>query len=149
MAIPTIPPDWPRCALKRCGKHLPSDRFRRHAKYCTKVCARIANHEAWRSLNPYPSLPTGTTGTISELLVAVDLLRKGYAVFRAITPNCPSDLAVLKDGKLLCLEVRTGYRNQDGSVKCTGQDDHRGDVLAIVIGPMWEKHSVHYIPPLP
>ena len=60
-------------------------------------------------------ISTSTVGAIQELLVSVDLMEKGYHVFRALSPSCPCDLFALKDGKAFDIEVRTAYRKQDGS----------------------------------
>ena len=60
----------------------------------------------------------GTTGAIAELVVATDLLGRGYEVFRALSPSCSGDLAVLKNG-----EAR--YRSPNWIQKL-----HRQDKLA-------------------
>lgn len=39
----------------------------------------------------------------------MDLMSKGYHVFRALSPSCPCDLLILKDGELLKIEVKTAY----------------------------------------
>jgi len=57
-----------------------------------------------------------TKGAISELLVAGDLLFKGYEVFRAVSPACSCDLIAQKNGRLTRIEVRTGALNKNGSV---------------------------------
>lgn len=57
--------------------------------------------------NPLLSADTSTTGAIGELQVAVDLLRLGYQVFRAMSPSCPCDLVVMKNGKAVRVEVKT------------------------------------------
>lgn len=88
-------------------------------------------------------LPTGTTGAIGELRVAVDLMQRGFEVFRAISPSCSCDLAVLHAGGLLRIEVRTGYKNKSTGkiVTNTPRNPDRYDVHAIVVGD-----SVTYIP---
>ena len=57
-------------------------------------------------------LSTATKGAIAELCVATDLMKKGYAVFRALSPNCFCDLVVYKDGISFYIEVRTGYESK-------------------------------------
>ncbi len=54
---------------------------------------------------------TSTKGAISELVVAADLLDRGYSVFRSVSPNSPIDLVVLKSGRLQKVEVKTGKIN--------------------------------------
>lgn len=61
-------------------------------------------------------LTTGTTGAISELVVSAELMRRGYAVFRSLSPSCFCDLIAHKDGRQYRVEVRTGYRAQTGKL---------------------------------
>lgn len=56
-------------------------------------------------------IPTGTVGAISEMMVAADLMRKGYSVFRALSQSCFCDLVAFKNGKTLNVEVKTGYKH--------------------------------------
>lgn len=89
-------------------------------------------------MSQYPGLPTGTVGAINELRVSVDLMARGYAVFRALSPSCPCDLAILKDDNLIRVEVKTGYRLCNGrptisKVKIL-EHQSRG-ILALVVGP--------------
>lgn len=69
-----------------------------------------------------------------ELLVAVDLLRLGFCVFRAISPNSPCDLAILKDKELIMIEVTTGARSVKGNLTYPLHKKyaHIYDVLAVV-----------------
>ena len=41
---------------------------------------------------------------------------KGYNVFRALSPSCPCDLAILKDHKLFKVEVRTAHISTSGKI---------------------------------
>ena len=51
---------------------------------------------------------TGSKGAASELCVAVDLLRKGYHVFRAFSPGAACDLIAMRDdGQCVRVEVKT------------------------------------------
>ena len=92
-------------------------------RYCGGECYREAAKRRYKQLNPdtLKGSSTGTTGAISELRVAVDLLARDYNVFRALSPSCPCDLAILKDGKLLRVEVRTSFVDAAGKVF-----NHRG-----------------------
>ena len=118
----------------RCGKKLPTSRW----KYCSYECYSIYNREKFDRDNPttFRGNNSSTTGAISELRVAVDLMCKGYNVFRALSPSCPCDLAVLKNGKLLRIEVRTTYRSQTGQpnkVKASRDDKDNIDIYASVL----------------
>lgn len=59
---------------------------------------------------------------------------RGYEVFRSVSAACSCDLAVLKDKRLLRVEVRTGVWNLRGELSCSFPDEDIGkqDVLAIV-----------------
>jgi len=89
---------------------------------------------------------SATTGAISELRVAVDLLANGYDVFRSLSSSCPCDLATLKDGKLLRIEVRTVNMSASGNYyrsKCKRDDINNIDVYAWVL-----PNEIIYEPPL-
>lgn len=54
------------------------------------------------------SIDPSTTGAISELIVAIDLMKQGFGVYRAISPSCYADLIAIKDDDIKQYEVRTG-----------------------------------------
>lgn len=83
---------------------------------------------------------------MAELIAAVDLMRMGYEVFRAISPDCRCDLAVVKDNRLLRIQARTGHRNEDGTIAFPKKntDAGRHDHYAVVL----HGEAVVYIPPL-
>jgi hypothetical protein len=122
---------------------MPSQR-RWTARFCSKKCrgrAYRAKHEE-RSVI-LASVPTGTIGAIAELVVAADLLRKGYEVFRAQSPSCSCDLVILKDDKLLRVEVRTGYRLTSGL--SWPKKNFRADIFAVVVH---STNAIYYEPDL-
>lgn len=104
--------------------------------YCSKKCGKdvlIARyyHRQPRAIN----IPSGTTGAMHELKVAVDLMNNGYNVFRALSPACPCDLAVLIDGRLVLVEVTTGFKLVSGRIThghLGKNDSGKYDILAIV-----------------
>lgn len=96
----------------QCNKEIKSQR----TKFCSNECYRINTRVRYHRYNPFKGKTSTTTGAISELRVAVDLLVKGYDVFRALSPSSPCDLAILKDYKLLRIEVRTAHKTASGSV---------------------------------
>lgn len=76
---------------------------------------------------------TSATGAISELLVCADLYRHGYEVFRALCMCCSCDLVVLKYGKLLRVEVKTGGLNENGKRSTLPlPDSSKYDLLCVV-----------------
>jgi hypothetical protein len=131
-----------RVACAVCGQ--PIRGRRSNAKYCGKTCYQKHLMRRWRRWNPNPSLQSGTIGAMAELIVATDLLKRGYEVFRALSPAASCDLAVLKDGKLLRVEVRSGYK-YGSSDKVIGNRHHRADILAMWVG---HEQLIRYEPEL-
>lgn len=131
-----------------CNKPLPTDRIRRKAKFCSKECLRESHKKLYRSQNPLQnySVCSGTRGAISELKVSIDLLEKGYSVFRALSPSCCCDLAILKDHKLIRVEVTTSHTTRQGNPIIHPKKKQTGnwDVLAIVAAG-----RIIYLPELP
>ena len=64
--------------------------------------------------------------------MAADLLRRGWEVFRAVSPACSCDLIIHRAGVLLRVEVRTMnyYAKGDRWYVSAGSDPSRYDVLA-------------------
>ena len=117
---------------KQCGKELPSTRW----VYCSEECHHLFNSVQYKKLNPRYGRTSATTGAIAELRVSIDLLQKGYDVFRALSPSCSCDLAILKDAKILRIEVRTCFIGVTGKIyKVKSQRDspEKADVYAWVL----------------
>ena len=95
-----------------CERDLPTSK----QKYCCYECLQAFAKRRYKEANPdtFRGKTPATTGAISELRVAVDLLARGYDVFRALSPNAPCDLAVLREGKLIKIEVRTCHVSSTG-----------------------------------
>lgn len=76
-----------------------------------------------------------TRGAVAELLVAANLMAEGFEVFRALSAACSCDLAVLCNGRLVRVEVRTGARRLDGTlpVPYRKADRGRSDVIAVYV----------------
>jgi PD-(D/E)XK endonuclease len=88
-------------------------------------------------------LCTGTVGAVNELRVCIDLLARGFEVFRSVSPASSCDLAVLKDGRLLRVEVRTAHVNADGVPQFSKKDGDENDHYAAVV-----RGKIIYIPEL-
>lgn len=131
---------------QHCNAPLSEAKRRRRAKFCSRGCNNAKWKLGYRALNPRPNVPTGTRGAISELAVSADLLRKGHAVFRALSPSCSCDLVVLTPGNtLLRIEVTTGARNVTGAgIQYPPKKHERHDILAVVL-----HDEIRYIPDLP
>lgn len=84
--------------------------------YCSSTCKR--NNFGYRFDNPpLGHISRGRVGAISELKVCVDLMIKGYDVFRALSPQSNADLVAIKGDVVLKIEVRTAryYTTAKGS----------------------------------
>lgn len=112
-----------------------SDNRRIDAKFCSKDCLRKHAHGVYLISNPRSGLSTGKTGAISELLVAADLLRLGFDVFRAVSQSCSCDIVALRNGVTVRIEVRTGQRNSSGGLSYS-KAGIKADHVAIVSGDM-------------
>lgn len=122
----------PQVEITCLGCGMPVKTSVPNKKYCSEVCRRKTVYPA----KQHGDLPTGTCGAINEYRVAVDLLKRGYQVFRAMSPSCSCDLAVLHNKRLLRVEVTTGYRvNGRLTHPKAGKNDWRGsaDILAVAL----------------
>lgn len=104
-------------------------------RFCKVACRVEWVSRKYREKNPLRKASHQTVGTISELTVIIDLLSKGCEVFRSVTPHSPCDLAVLKDGTLRKVEVKTGHHSPSGQVIYPSlRESQKGaDLLAVVI----------------
>jgi hypothetical protein len=114
-----------------CGKPLSPEKLARNAKFCSKTCCAAQVNKFKKSA--YPNLVTGTVGALHELMVACDLMRRGFALFRALSPSCSCDMVMLSGGKAIRIEVTTGYYNEfHQKVVHPNKDESRFDLLAVV-----------------
>ena len=122
---------------KQCGDEIDEKRLRKGAKFCSYTCQK-----AWwgkGAENDFAAsrvdLPSGTVGALAELAVSVDLVARGFEVFRALSPASSCDLAVLTDKRrLLRVEVRTAYlRGGEPYLNVAKKDPGRQDFYALVI----------------
>ena len=139
-----------KCRL--CGTDIPVGRLSyRRTIFCSAICRRQHEKQQYAKANPSSHLTTTTVGTLSELKVSIDLLQKGYEVFRAVSSSCSCDLALLKDGKLLRVEVTTGHfspRNRIPYFPLRKQNNGKFDILAIVtLGEIVYKPSLELAVP--
>jgi len=90
-----------------------------------------------KALNPPTGVYSpGTTGAIKEYEVVIDLLSKGYDVYRSCSPNSSCDLVATKGPRTIRLEVAIGYyAGKDGRYT---YNRHQGssdffDIIAVVL----------------
>jgi hypothetical protein len=118
-----------------CTGEIPPHKVRRTrgtVKYCDPSCRAAYWKKQYAGQNTIWNLPSGTVGAINELRVSVDLLVKGYAVFRALSPSCPCDLVLLVDHRVFRVEVTTAHRSSNGRPTFPAKNPARYDLLAVV-----------------
>jgi hypothetical protein len=122
-------------ACINCSGNIPSHIVRRTkgaAKYCDPSCMQEYRRKLYAGQNTIWGVASATVGAVNELRVSVDLVVRGYAVFRALSPACPCDLVVLHDGRVFRVEVTTGHRSVTGNLQYPKKDPMLYDVLAVV-----------------
>ncbi len=118
-------------------------RFQKN-KFCSHDCYK-AYYKAFTN-SSFRGKTSATTGAISELRVSIDLLSKGYHVFRALSPSCPCDLAIIINNHVLRIEVRTAMVSPHGTLYRTinkRDDPNNIDVYAWVTA-----NEIIYEPPI-
>lgn len=121
---------------KYCHAKISEGKLRYRAVFCSNECRRGFYRKLYRELNShrnFPRLKKGQIGAAHELFVSYDLTMKGFEVFRALSPDCSCDLLILKNGKLLRIQVTTGTISATGKVHHPGKEAHLYDVLAVVV----------------
>src|SRR3990167_9036150 len=109
---------------EKCNKEfLPYNPKVRYCKDCKSLyMTSMGNFENIGNLNP------GVKGAIQELRVSVDLLKKGFEVFRVLSPICSCDVLVKKENKIFSVEVKSG---NNGYSPC-GREKIKADCFAVV-----------------
>ena len=129
-------PTGPYSNCRQCGEKLPYSKTRFNAKYCSSGCRLEKAKEKYRKANKRPKISNGSRGATSELKVTVDLLEKGWSVFRSVNQHAPCDLVAVKEKAVIRIEVKTGfYFGPEGEVCKVGHskvNEENFDVLAVV-----------------
>lgn len=134
MTITTSPVHPVAAVCLICGAPISIERRRRSDITCSNECAsaymRGQQVASWYG----KPVSTPTAGAIGELIVASDLLARGYEVFRAVSPSSSCDLmARAKNGRVLAIEVRGGRYTKGGRLNYHRQESDRADVWAVVV----------------
>lgn len=115
-----------------CSDPIPEARRRRNALFCSPRCASTAN----RGKNPgdqHDARTTNHAGAASELLVASELLRAGWDVFRSVSPSARVDLLAEKDEGILRVEVTSGFLTPRGKLQHPPKAPMLGCWLAVCV----------------
>jgi hypothetical protein len=86
-----------------------------------------------------------TAGTVSELLVAADMLARGWLVYMPVMHSRGHDLIATRNGALVTVEVRSAHRSATGSLVFAKKPEETSTHYALVV----TGEPVHYKPDLP
>lgn len=133
---------------EECGNELPPARNKK-ARFCNTSCRSAKYKRESKITGDSPMLQNkGSTGAISELLACAELLKRGYSVFRSVSPACSCDIVAFgNSGKLIRVEVKTAYKFKSGCIQCHVPKSQIGkhDVLAQVF---LATGQIVFIPPI-
>ncbi len=127
-----------------CGGKIPENKARYKARFCSSDCRRKFYRDKYRQNNPQPVISTGSMGAVGEMIVASDLLLRGFAVYRAVSQSSPCDLIATRGDAILRVEVTKGIRTMLGCVNWAKHDEKNYDHLAIYFSDL----TILYLPPL-
>jgi hypothetical protein len=90
----------------RCGSLIRgcNSRYRKLDGIC-QVCRTKERRDKSPKPVMFPNIIKGNVGAIGELEVSALLFKKGYQVFRAMSPSSPVDLIILKGKNMIRVEV--------------------------------------------
>lgn len=112
---------------------MPVPSWRADSSFCSNLCA-LAHRQSQKLPNGVADcVSIGGVGAIGELLVCADLLRRGYDVFRSVSPNGPFDVVACSGDRTIRIEVKVCAEYMDGSrVTRKREPDNPFDVIAMV-----------------
>lgn len=104
-----------------CNSYIPWARTRKGLSTCSNKC------DGENIVSP------ATVGAIAEFLVSVDLMKRGYDVYKALSPAASCDLVIVSRDfkKVYRVEVKSGQL-KNGRIY-PNQKSNRFDILAVVI----------------
>lgn len=112
--------------------------------FCSNRCS------PWVSMSHVTKTPftasASTKGAIAELLVAADLMKQGFEVYRALSPDSKCDLLAIKNNQVFHYEIRTAnyYKSSlDGSSKLVYPTKRINGKSVVVI--THSDNKIHYI----
>jgi len=128
------------CKTELVGRWLPNKRF------CNRKCYNSLMRKKRDLINERMNVPSSVVGAIAEYRVCIDLLLKGFDVFKNISLQGRCDLVIVKERSIFAVEVTTGVYSLNGKLSNPKKYvEKRWDILAIVTS----KGEIFYDPPLP
>lgn len=117
----------------------------KNQRFCSLRCQREAYYKTHPTYSYGENLSKHTKGAITELMVANDLMLKGYEVFRSLSAQCSCDLIIKrrKSNVTKTIEVKTGlYSERDRSKMNFIKNKYEADIFAVVTH---EDKKIHYM----
>lgn len=113
-----------------CG--LQAESAQPKAKFCPDCRVAQGKKRNFSSMSNIEGISPGTVGALNELRVSEDLMRRGFHVFRALSPSSPCDLIVIdKAGAIHRVEVRTGYTRGESVYLPPDKSPESHDIMAV------------------
>lgn len=147
--------------------HLPASAIARQLgvsrqhiyQVCKKEGIALLRYHEWAAVDrprrrPKARLITGgvpqeishaVAGAISELLVAADLMARGWQVFRPLTAATGHDIIAVRKDTILTIEVRSAHANNSGRLIYNKKADCKSAHYGLVV----TGRPVAYEPDLP
>lgn len=102
-------------------------------RFCSGEHSRAFQQERTLPMRTWESyISPASVGAASELFASAFFLRKGYEVYRAVSPSSSCDLVLHKDGLMYRVEIRTINPTAVLKLPLKKIDQGRFDILAIV-----------------
>lgn len=119
-------------------------------KYCNKSCGiksksiKDGRKRSQLNLSSRLGLKSGVTGKINEMLVAIDLVKRGWCVYAAFEDTHPFYFLIMKDNKMFKVEVKTGRILNNGKISYVVKPSQKNkhDIVAVVTNLI----DIKYIP---
>lgn len=122
-------------SCKNCGKEI-SDKHAngRLKEFCSRECYTKNKAKTRKEINLSRrlGLSSGETGQINEMLVTIDLIKRGYKVFLPFDTTSAFDLLIYKDSLYKRVQVKTGSFNYNGKKLPIVLKNSEFDILAVV-----------------
>lgn len=123
---------------KFCGK--PFLGKTNKATFCNKTCSSQYYIKLKLPHHNITANPT-TIGAIGELFACFDLLKKGFQVFRAVSPSSDADIIAEKDNVIYRFEVRTGRYDVNNQLVYSNKKTIGKSVIVITLND----NKAHYV----
>jgi hypothetical protein len=104
---------------------------RKRVEWVRRSAGRVKREKVRHEAEARLAISASSIGAVAELVVAADLLRRGYEVYRAVSPAASCDLVILREGRAIRVEVKSARRGNDGSLEYDRPKAGLYDVLAL------------------